>query len=213
MSILKIALINGSPKVKSSASGFILDELKSYLDGHTITEFALHASHSITPIELKSLATQDILVFSFPLYVDGIPSHLLRNLTKMGAYIDSNPLESMVYAIANAGFYEGKQNKNALDMMRRWCEMSDMKWGQGVGIGGGGMLMGLNNIPSGQGPRKNPSLALRTLAKNATEKKSAENLFVSPNFPRFLYKFMAEVGWRLQIRQNGLKMRELFKRK
>lgn len=210
---MNISLINGSPKVKDSSSGVILTELKSYFDGHTVTEYALHASNLIAQPQLESLIRQDAIVFAFPLYVDGIPSHLLRNLFEMENYFRNNPSEVVVYAVVNSGFYEGKQNKNALDMIKSWCEKSHIKWGQGVGLGGGGMLAGLNNVPSGHGPRKNPSLALRELAKNAAEKKSSENLFASPNFPRFLYKAMAEMGWRAQVKQNGLKVKDLFSQK
>ncbi|MFA7673042.1 MAG: hypothetical protein WCY62_04225 [Clostridia bacterium] len=213
MSNLKIALINGSPKGKSSVSGFILDELKSYFDQQIITEFPFHASHSITTAELEALAVQDILVFAFPLYVDGIPSHLLRSLVKIENYFNGDPPELKVYAVVNAGFFEGKQTKNALDMMRRWSEASGVKWGQGIGIGGGGMLTSLRNVQNGKGPRKDPSLVLRALAKNATEGKSTGNIFVSPNFPRFLYKIAAELGWRLRIRQNGLHQKDLFTQK
>ncbi len=75
------------------------------------------------------------------------------------------------------------------------------------------MLPGLSNVPSGRGPRKNPSRALRELAKNAAEKRSGENLFVSPSFPRFLYKAMAEINWRTLAKQNGLKTKNLFLQK
>jgi hypothetical protein len=42
----------------------------------------------------------------------------------MEAYFNSNPSDLIVHAIANCGFYEGKQNKNALDMLKSWCEKS-----------------------------------------------------------------------------------------
>lgn len=207
---MKISLINGSPKVKGSSSGIILDELKGYFDGHSVTEYALHAADRPTQLQLETWARQEALVLAFPLYVDGIPSHLLRDLIEMEAYFKNNPSGLMAYVVVNSGFYEGKQNKNALDMMKSWCEKAHVKWGQGVGIGGGGILAGLSNVPSGHGPRKNPSNALRELAQNVTETRSAEDIFVSPNFPRFLYKVMAEMGWRTQIKQNGLKTKDLF---
>ncbi len=98
-------------------------------------------------------------------------------------------------------------------MMKSWCEKSHVKWGQGIGIGGGGMIANLSNVPSGHGPRKNTSLALRELTKNVTEKKSAEDLFINPNFPRLLYKIMAEANWRKEVKQNGLTTKDLFTQK
>ena len=210
---MNISLINGSPKIKDSASGIILDEIKGYLYGHTVTDYAFHAGILPTYLQLENLTKQDVLIFAFPLYVDGIPSHLLRSLVEMEAYFKSRSPSLMVYTVVNCGYYEGKQCKNALDMIKSWCEKAKVTWGQGIGMGGGGMLASLGNVPNGHGPRKNFSLALRYLAKNAGEKRSAENLFVSPNFPRFLYKAMAEMNWRMQIKKNGFKTKDLFLRK
>ena len=36
--------------------------------------------------------------------------------------------------------------------------------------------------------------------------------FISPAFPRRLYILAAQIGWRQQIRRNGLKVRDLGKR-
>lgn len=210
---MNISLINGSPKVRNSASGVILGELEEYLEGHTIARYSLRTNEPLTAVQLRSLAEQDVLVLAFPLYVDGIPSHLLRHLVEMEACFGRNSSGAMMYAVANCGFYEGRQNRNALDMMKIWCEKAHVVWGQGVGVGGGGMIAGLENVPKGRGPRKNLSAALRTLADHVAEMQSADDLFVSPNFPRFLYKAMGEMGWRMQIRQNGLTRRDLFLRK
>ncbi|HAW69762.1 MAG TPA: hypothetical protein DHD79_09105, partial [Firmicutes bacterium] len=86
---------------------------------------------------MAELAACDTLVFAFPLYVDGIPSHLLSCLSQMEGYL--KPLaskEMRVYAIVNCGFYEGRQNQHALDMMQNWCAKTRLIWGHGLGIGG-----------------------------------------------------------------------------
>jgi len=210
---VKIVFINGSPKEKDSASGIILDDLGGCLDGHAITEYGIHAYDAVKQSQMEELAQQDVMVFAFPLYVDAIPSHLLRALIEMENYFKSNPSKAVVYAIVNCGFYEGKQTENALDMIRNWCGKSCLKWGQGAGLGGGGMLPAIKNIPVGCGPRKTFSSALRKLARNAEEKRCDENLFVSPALPRFLFKLTGEMGWRSKIRHNGLKVKDMHLRK
>lgn len=45
-----------------------------------------------------------------------------------------------VYCLVNCGFYEGHQNKLAIEMMGNWCEKAGIKWGEEVGIGAGGMI-------------------------------------------------------------------------
>ena len=45
-----------------------------------------------------------------------------------------------VYAIANNGFIEGKQNEPLMQLMENFCRRAGLTWGGGVGIGGGVML-------------------------------------------------------------------------
>lgn len=206
---MKLMLINGSPKVSGSASAAILNELNSYMEGYTVSQCAFHGNSRLTPALLEELIEQDVLVFAFPLYVDGIPSHLLRILVELESEFKNRPHERVANAIVNAGFYEGQQCVNALDMMKLWCEKAGVRWGQGLGIGGGGMLAGLSNVPAGKGPKKNSSSALRELANAIGERKSGDNLFITPNFPRFLYIAGGNMGWRIQVRKNGFRVKDL----
>lgn len=208
---MNITLINASPKRKDSASGVILDELKGQLSGHSVAEFCLRTPELSESFHLDALAKQDIVVFAFPLYVDGIPSHLLHCLVEMESYFKTMHSQLEVYAIANCGFFEGIQNRYALQLMKNWCKKSNLRWGQGIGIGGGGMLPGIKNVPPGKGPKKDISHVLQELAENIAAGKSAENRYASPNIPRFTYKLAAEMEWRMQIRQNGLKRKDLFR--
>jgi multimeric flavodoxin WrbA len=164
--------------------------------------------------ELEQISECNALVFAFPLYVDGIPSHLLNCLYQMEAFFQSKPAGNLtVYSLVNCGFYEGQQASIALEIMKNWCEKAKLNWGQGIGIGGGGMLKILTGVPNGQGPKKNLWIALESIASNITAAAAADNIYISPNLPRFVYKLGAEAGWRQQIKANGLKRKDLFARK
>lgn len=76
---MKTALINASPKRTGSASGMLLDALYPRLEGCSCTEFRLGIEKP-DPQILETFADFDALVFAFPLYVDGLPAHLLRHL-------------------------------------------------------------------------------------------------------------------------------------
>lgn len=206
----KIALVNGSPKGKSSASQILLDEFKSCLAGREAGEFLVNSSKSDC---WEALLDYDVLVLFFPLYVDGIPSHLLSFMRRMerSSSARTNPLS--VYAVCNCGFYEGIQCRHALDMVKHWCKKAGFAYRQGLGLGGGGMLSAIQNIPYGQGPRKNFSSELQRLAAQTAAAAGGDDRFASPNFPRFLYRLSAEMGWHQLIEKNGLKTRDLSLRR
>ena len=85
-----------------------------------------------------------------------------------------------------------------------------VRWGQGIGAGGGGMLPETQNIPMGHGPKKRLGQALQTLAEAIVSGGQAEDLYITQNFPRVLYRMSAESVWRRKGRKNGLSKQELF---
>lgn len=167
-----IGLINGSPKIKNSNSEYLLNELKKLiLDENKIIEF--DAKKAISTQDYDQILNCDALVFAFPIYVDGIPSHLLNTLVELEEYSKlKNTSNTMVYTIANCGFYEGAQNSIAIDMMKNWCKKSNLIWGQGIGTGAGEMIGSIKDVPLGHGPKKNLGKTLDILATNILECKS-----------------------------------------
>lgn len=211
---MKIAFINGSPKTKDSASEVVLKSLKKHLDNDVIISEHHFRTPHLDNKEIEKIADCTVIVIAFPLYADGIPSHVINCFYQMETFFKTKSNNDIkVYALVNCGFYEGKQNALALEMVERWCEKSGVNWGQGLGIGGGGMLTAISKVPDGKGPKKNLWKALKSLANNISTHSSAENIFVSPNIPRFAYKFSAEFGWRQQIKANGLSTKDLSLRK
>lgn len=212
---MKIALINGSPKSNNSVSECILQELKVFIesDNNMISEYNFRKPQ-LNAEEIEELAEQDVLVFAFPLYVDGIPSHLLNCLIQLEkAFIVANKKDILVYTLVNCGFYEGHQNRVAIEIMENWCTKVGLKWGQGVGIGAGGMFQSVKSVPLGYGPKKNLGVVIKQLSDNIQNCNMGENTFIKPNFPRFAYKLAAEMGWRSSIRANGLNRKDLFLKK
>lgn len=208
---MKIALINGSPKGNNSASAGLLADLKSHIGGKAeIAETGL-CKTAVSEEILTALIHADVWVFAYPLYVDGIPSHLLSCLMQLQKS-ESDFGKISVYGIVNCGFYEGIQADLALKILENWCTKAGLRWGGGIGIGGGGALSQMPAAKDGHGPKAPIYKALQALAGSILQLKAQENNYVSIAFPRFLYKMAAQTGWRLTIKKNGGKPADLGKR-
>lgn len=206
---MKIAMISGSPKTSCSASEELLRELKECLKGDVIyKDYRFNKIQIVEGSTIEELGECDALVFSFPLYVDGIPAHLLSCLIELyNAGIANKDI--IVYGISNAGFYEGKQNSIALGILENWCARVGLKWGGGVGVGGGGGLLQMENIPIGKGMKSSLGKAFTKLGESIINATTIENIYISMNLPRWLYKIMAEIGWKSQFKETGDKTKKI----
>ncbi len=135
---MKTVFINCSPKKRFCASAYFLFLQRLFTGGEKVTE-KLRAPADHDRI-LAQLREAQAVVFGVPLYVDGIPSHVLRFMEKMEAFCKENGLHPRVYCIANNGFIEGKQNEPLMRCFEHFCSRAGLSWGGGVGIGGGVML-------------------------------------------------------------------------
>ena len=135
---MKTVFINGSPKKKFSASAYFLSVQKLFVKGEKVKE-VLRNKKDHNRI-LDTLNDGDAVVFCLPLYVDGVPSHVLAFLKDMEIFCREKQLKLNVYVIANNGFIEGIQSEALLQVFRNFCARSGLTWGGGIGIGGGVML-------------------------------------------------------------------------
>ena len=249
---MRIALVNGSPKVKDSASGILLQRLKPYLVGEgrekapekteTSDRLAAEASKkeaadtetgeqvrqirvaeislrgmTVSKETVKELYNADAWVVACPLYVDCLPAHLLSCLAELeqcGREYNGKCAgrEICVYGIVNCGFYEGVQAEPALHVMQNWCSKSGFVWGGGIGVGGGGALGMMTDVPDGKGPMTSIDRQLKAMAERVTERGIQDNCYTSVAFPRFMYRAAAQMGWRQGIRANGGKPKDLGRR-
>lgn len=206
---MKIIVVIGSPKPTNSASVHLLEALLPYLgEEHTVEIVAL-GRNVVDETQLVRLYDAQVWLFSFPVYFDGVPGHLLHSLERIAKNFDKKPSDAMVYAMVNSGFIEGEQNAVAIDLMYNWCERCGLRWGGGLGIGAGGMLGAMKNVPTGVGPRKALGKAFDVLAKQIISGTSGETQFVSPNFPRRAYMIAAHHEFYKTLKLNGLKRRDI----
>ena len=216
----KTVIINGSPKPKESASKMLIEKIQEFLENKPTI---YHASGLVRQEdyseELSNILNSDILLFVFPLYVDSLPAPLIKLLTiieqeralieektSMGEQkgIDINRKLPIIYAITNCGFFEAEHNQIALDIIKNFSSSVGMRWGYGIGIGGGGYIASNSKHISKKGSASNVYNAFCELGgamENNIEKK--ENVFLTPTMPRFLYKFSGNLSWYLMAIKNG----------
>ncbi|BBM57890.1 hypothetical protein JMUB4039_1872 [Leptotrichia trevisanii] len=207
---MKISIINGSPKAVKSNSEILGNYLLSLLKENEIKKY-YSISFKLNDKIKSEIYNSDVLIFLFPLYVDGLPSNLLKLLVELEKEKVVNP-ETSVYCVVNNGFYEGKQNRLAILQMKNWCEKVKAKWGQGIGIGAGELLPYLKKYTLGQGPLKNLGNALTKFSSNILTLKSEKDIYINPNWLRSLYFLQGSISWILKARKNNLRIRELFRK-
>ena len=207
---MKISIINGSPKVGKSNSEILGNYILSLLKDNEIKKYYSISVRLDNKIK-NEIHNSDILIFLFPLYVDGIPSNLLKLLVKFEEekVVKS---ETKIYCIVNNGFYESKQNRLAILQIKNWCEKVKARWGQGIGVGAGELLPYLKKYKLGQGPLKNLGNVLDEFSSNILTLKSDEDIYINPNWLKSLYFFQGSISWILKGRKNNLRVRELFRK-
>lgn len=207
---MKIIIINGSPKTAKSNSEILGNYLFPLLKENNIKKY-YSIYFQLNDKTKNEIYNSNVLIFIFPLYVDGIPSNLLKLLIKFEKENVVRP-ETKIYCIVNNGFYEGKQNFLALLHMKNWCKKVNAKWGQGIGIGSGELLPYLKKFKLGQGPLKNLEKILNRFSRNILTLNSDKNIYINPNWPKILYFIQGSISWILKARKNNLKIQELFKK-
>lgn len=136
---MNLLILHASPKKRGGASRFVSGLFRLFLPGASAKTAALRGRQDFERA-LVYMADADAVCLSFPLYVDGLPSHVVEFLTLAEEYCQTHSRRLRLYAIANNGFIEGRQNRTALQMLEAWCVRAGAVWGGGIGIGGGAML-------------------------------------------------------------------------
>jgi len=217
---MKILLVNGSPRRADANSHIVLDELCRRLGNSHEYRMVEAVSGEAGPEDIDI----DFIILAFPLYIDSLHSRLLSWLVSYEKLLASERSSGRprrrigLIAVANNGFYEGGQNKCALDIIRNFCIKTGIEWKGGLGIGTGEMLKDLRSAPDSMFIKRPVSRALDVMAERvrggALDDQSREppHLYTAHAFPRIAYTFMGNVGWKRLAKANGLSRRKLRSR-
>ena len=141
---MKTVFINGSPKKRFSVSSYFGKLQSIFIRGQKVF-LSLRTKSDCKKI-FEQIIDADRVIFLIPLYVDCAPSHVVSFLREMERFCKEHKIKLKVYAIANNGFIEGKQNAPLFRVMENFCTRSDLQWCGGIGIGGGVMFNALRVV-------------------------------------------------------------------
>lgn len=220
---MKALLIIGSPRGKASVSralgGHLLGRLQAGgLDAEEISVGAVLGSSERRHALYKAADAADIIIVSFPLYVDQLPAPVIQTLDllaerrrgAMGMTPWPGPLVQRLVAIVQSGFPETSQNRPAVDIMRQYAKEAGFRWAGGLALGMGGAVGGRSLEKRGGMLRnvvKALDLAADALVAGGGIPDEAAALMAKPLMPVWFYRAAANWGFRRQLKRNGARKR------
>ena len=207
----KIVLLNASMRSADGNSAALAKELQKRINRKSEL---INLSMYLNKIDelVKELEDVETLVLCTPLYVDGLPSQLIRLMETFERSYTGKAKK--IYVLANMGLYESRQLINLLGQVRKWCELMNFEYNGGVAIGAGELVGGLMKaIPLEKGFTKKIAEAEDRLAEAIDDNTKIEDIYTgTESFPRFLYMAIANSGWKRMAKANGIDPKELYRK-
>jgi len=206
-------LIVGSPRGPNSTSNSLGTFLCEKLEEHGATFKKIYINQCIDSDSkqeslLELIDESNLIILSFPLYVDCLHSQVVKTLELIAEHEKNKPnLKTKRFvAIANSGFPEAKHNDTALAICQIFSKQVGFSWAGGLAMGGGGMIAGRSLLEIG-GMARNQMKALQItadyLARGEAVPKEAVILMSKLGIPRWLYTWTGNRGWRREAKKYG----------
>ena len=210
----KVLLLVGSPKGPRSTSEslgtFLLDHLheKGFETEKTYVYPFVKDERGHEDL-FSAIDHSDILILTFPLYVDSLPSPVIEALEIIADHRREmdKPKRQKFLAICNCGFPETHQTDTALTICKRFAFEAGMEWAGGLGLGMGAAIDGKPLEKLGfmtRKIRKSFKLTAKALALGTPVPQEALDLMAKPFMPIWLYLWFGNLGWKRQAKKNGV---------
>ena len=149
MPFRRAVLIVGSPRPKSTSESlgtYLMTRLKGAgIDGSTIVAHEAVRSENATAEMDQAVEQADLVIFSFPLYVDSPPFSMVRVIEHLGTIRESRikrRKKPMLMAISNCGSSDAHQNDIAIDICKIFAQRTGFVWAGGMSLAMGGLVNG-----------------------------------------------------------------------
>jgi multimeric flavodoxin WrbA len=206
-------LLVASPKASNSTSEslgtYLLEKLaNSGFVTQTAHVQTLMRSDAGQQAMLELVKASDLIILSFPLYVDSLPAAAIKALEHIaqGQREMNTSKKHRLVAIVNNGFPEASQNSTAIAICKQFASEANFEWAGGLGLGGGGAIGGkpLKQVGSiARNARKALDLAAADLLEDKPVSKEAANLMAKQLVPKWLYLAIGNRSWKQQAKAFG----------
>ncbi len=206
-------LLVGSPRGRNSTShsiGTYLMERLAARGVETETVLVYPALNNPQKMDalLNQIASADLTLLAFPLYVDTLPAPVILLLERLAAHRAEQPaLSGNFAALVNCGFPEWQHTQNALAICAEFAAQTGLNWRSSLALGAGqGMVHGapLDEIGGQVIPLKKAlDLAAESLAQGQPIPTAAQKFIEKPFIPVWLYRLLGGVGWKQQAKRWG----------
>ena len=206
----KVILLNGSMRSVNGNSAKLARTLSDRLSSETEI-IDLRSYLKDMDALISRLDGSQAIVLCVPLYVDGLPSQVIKLMEQMEKRGAGN---KRIYLLANMGLYESSQLDNLFGAVKQWCLKTGSEYCGGLGISAG-ELMGtlMEAIPFSRGTTKKASQGMDHLVRSIDNAEAMADIYAEPfAFPRWLYVWIANINWNRTSRKNGIKPKDMFTR-
>ncbi|MFX1490323.1 MAG: hypothetical protein ACFFBI_14325 [Promethearchaeota archaeon] len=213
----KVLLLIGSPKGEKSTSASLGNYLISKLEEFGMTSeigFIYRLVNREEKIKnlFKIVGNADLIILSFPLYVDSLPAPVIKAMELIKEERDTIRSEKSqkFIAICNNGFPEASQNSTALQICRVFSKDCGFVWKGGISIGGGGAISGVPLQEKGGMVRnviRGLDIAASALKDGKEIPQEALELLSKKFIPFSIYRFFGNFGWKFRARNYGVKQK------
>lgn len=219
-SIRKIALLSASPKTdqNQAVSALLARHGERLLEDETLLVQTIPVRqallHHETEPAFKTMQNADAIVIIFPLYFFCLPAMLTRFLQDFSVKYPRTVKSSNVYAMINCGFPESEINLEAIRVIESFSVQTGRTFAGGLLIGCGGMILGAQSAPFMQGVFAQIDGLYNKIKRDIVggEKRPPEITQVAAKFPRSMYFFGGNAGWRATARKNGIRKIDLYRK-
>jgi len=209
----RVLLLVGSPRGPKSTSEslgkYLLDRLqeRGLETGKVYIHPSLMSDEGRTKL-VEAVDGSDLLILSFPIYVDSLPSPVIGALELVAEHRKKSKRskEQQMVAISNSGFPEARHNETALAICRRFAMETGIEWAGGLGLGGGEAIKGRPIAEAGgmvRNVRKALDLTAVALADGKQVPKEAVDLMGKPAAPVWMYAWLGNRGWKRQAKEHN----------